>query len=127
MKKRTVKFLTGLQIEASLADNIIETGCIVPIFSRLLFETNVTKIISKNVLEKSSEKTLFFCLYFTWLCGSWKLKRIWKISHFENMTDGLLQRNQISLRWEICLICHWNIDSWKQKMFFRYVMDPKNN
>ena len=33
MKKRTVKFLTGLQIEASLADNIIETGCIVPILS----------------------------------------------------------------------------------------------
>ena len=29
---------------------------------RLLFETNVTKVISKNVLEKSSEKTLFFYL-----------------------------------------------------------------
>ena len=33
MKKRTVTFLTGLQIEASLADNMIETGCIVPILS----------------------------------------------------------------------------------------------
>ena len=51
-------------------------------FYRLLFETNVTKVISKNVLVKSSEKTLFFYLYFTWLCGSWKLKRILKNKPF---------------------------------------------
>ena len=25
-----------------------------------------------------------------------------------------------------CLICHWNIDSWKQKLSFGYLMDPKN-
>ena len=37
---------------------------------RLLLEMNVTKVISKNVLVKSSEKTLSFYLYFTWLCGS---------------------------------------------------------
>ena len=50
--------------------------------SRLLFEMNVTKAISKNVLVKSLEKTLFFYLYFTWLCGSWKLKRILKNKPF---------------------------------------------
>ena len=50
--------------------------------SRLLFKTNVTKVISINVLVKSSEKTLFFYLYFTWLCGSWKLKRILKNKPF---------------------------------------------
>ena len=54
-------------------------------------------------------------------------KEFWKNSHFENMTAGFLLSCQNTLRWEICLICHWNIDSWKQKLSFGYVKVPKNN
>ena len=35
----------------------------------------------------------------------------WKNSHFQNKTTGFLLRWQNSLRYEISLICHWNIDS----------------
>ena len=35
----------------------------------------------------------------------------WKNSHFQNKTAGFLLRWQNSLRYEISLICHWNIDS----------------
>ena len=45
-------------------------------------------------------------------------KEFWKNSQFENMMTDFLLRCQNSLRWEICLICHWNIDSWKQKLSF---------
>ena len=47
------------------------------------------------------------------------IKKFWKINHFENMTPGFLRRCQNSLRWEICLICHWNIDSWKLKRILK--------
>ena len=53
-------------------------------------------------------------------------KEFWKNSHFENVTAVFLLRCQNSLRWEISLICHWNIDSWKQKLSFVYVMVPKS-
>ena len=49
-----------------------------------------------------------------------------KNSHFENMTAGFLLRCKNSLWWEISLICHWNNDSWNQKLSFVYVMVPKN-
>ena len=45
-----------------------------------------------------------------------------RISGYCCMRAGFLLRCQNSLRWEICLICHWNIDSWKQKLSFGYVM-----
>ena len=54
-------------------------------------------------------------------------KEFWKNSLFENMLTGFLLRCQNSLRWEICMIFHWNIDSWKQKLSFWYVMVPKSN
>ena len=37
------------------------------------------------------------------------LKELWKNSHFENLRTGFLLRCQNSLRWEICLICCWNV------------------
>ena len=52
------------------------------------------------------------------------LKNFEKISIFDNMTAVFLLRCQNSLRWEISLVCHWNIDSWKQKMSVGYVIDP---
>ena len=55
------------------------------------------------------------------------IKEFWKISHFENITDGFLLRYQNSLWWEMWLICHWNIDSLKQKLSFGHVLVPKNN
>ena len=93
---------------------------------RLLFERNVSKLISKNVLVKSSERTWFFTTILPNYVVHESSKEFWKISHFENMTAGFLLRCQNSLRWEICLIFHWNIDSWKQKLSFGYVMVPKN-
>ena len=54
-------------------------------------------------------------------------KEFWKDSHFEIVRADFLLRCQNSLRWEICLICHWNIDSWKQNVSFVYVMVSKYN
>ena len=54
-------------------------------------------------------------------------KEFWKNSHFENMRAAFLLRCQNSLRWGKSSICHWNIDSWKQKLSFGWVMVPKNN
>ena len=54
-------------------------------------------------------------------------KCFWKNSQFEYMMAGFLLSCHNSLRWEICLICHWNIDSWKQKLSFGYVMVQKSN
>jgi hypothetical protein len=45
---------------------------------RLLFKMNQTKFFSKILLMKSSKTILFFYLYFTWLCVSWKPQRILK-------------------------------------------------
>ena len=52
-------------------------------------------------------------------------KEVWKNSQFENITAGFLLSCQNSLRREIGCICHWNIDSWKQKLPFGYVMFTK--
>ena len=54
-------------------------------------------------------------------------KIFWKNSQFENMIAGFLLRWQNSLRWEICLISHCIIDSWKQNLSFGYVMVQKRN
>ena len=66
------------------------------------------------------------CLSFTCILSHYTVheipKEFWKNSHFENMTAGFLLRCQNSLWWEISLICHWNIDSWKQKIFFRCII-----
>ena len=53
------------------------------------------------------------------------LKDFLKKSLFANMTAGFLLTCQKSLRREISLICHWNIDSLKQKLSFVYGMVPK--
>ena len=88
---------------------------------------NATKVISK-IYEWKVQK---LCLFFTCILPDYIAhdipKEFWKNIHFENMTPGFLLRCQNSLRWEISLICHWNIDSWMQKMFFVYVMVPKND
>ena len=54
-------------------------------------------------------------------------KEFFKNSHFEIMTAGFQLRSQNTLRWEKSLICHWNIDSLKQKMSYVYFMVPKND
>ena len=54
-------------------------------------------------------------------------KDFWKNIHFENTTAGFLLRCQNSLRYDISLICHWNIDSLKQDWSFVHVMVPKND
>ena len=76
-----------------------------------------------------NEKLKKFIYFFTCILPKYVpyeiTKEFWKISHFENMTAGFLLRGQNSLRWEICLICHWNIDSWKQKLSIGYVMVQK--
>ena len=54
-------------------------------------------------------------------------KEFWKSSNFENMTAVFLLRCQNWLRRKISLICHWNIDSWKQKFTFLCVIVPKND
>ena len=43
------------------------------------------------------------------------------------MTADFLLRRQNSLRYEISLICHRDIDSFKQKLSFGYVIAPKND
>ena len=55
------------------------------------------------------------------------IKEFWKNCHFENMTAVFLLRCQNSLRWGKSLICQLNIDSWKQKLTFVYVMVPQND
>ena len=64
---------------------------------RLLFETNVTKVISKNVLVKSSEKTLFFTCILPDYVVHENPKEFWKSNHFENMRASFLRRCQILL------------------------------
>ena len=44
--------------------------------NKLCFETKMTKVYSKIYQWKVLKTILFFYLYFTWLCASWKLKRI---------------------------------------------------
>ena len=54
-------------------------------------------------------------------------KEFWKNSQFENMLTGFLLRCQNSLRWEICLICHWNLKCWfmEAKVVFWICYGPK--
>ena len=92
-----------------------------------LFETNVTKVISKNVLVKRSEKTLFFTCILPDYVVHESSKEFWKIRHFENMTAGFFLSSQISLRWEISWFVIEILIHESKKMSFRYVMDPKNN
>ena len=54
------------------------------------------------------------------------IKEFWKNCHFENMRAIFLLSCQNSLRWGKSLICHWNIDSWKQKLSFGYDIVPQN-
>ena len=76
-------------------------------------------------LENNTNLNFFTCISPDYMAHDIS-KEFWKNSHFENVTAVFLQRCQNSLRWEISLICHWNIDSWKQKLSFLCVMVPKN-
>ena len=60
---------------------------------------------------KSSENCFYFltCILPDYMAHNFP-KEFWKNSHFENMTAVFLLRCLNSLRWEISLIYHWNID-----------------
>ena len=88
---------------------------------------NNTNLDSIFDLVKVQKLLLFFYLRLTWLLAHDITKEFWKNSHFENMRAVFLLSCQNSLRWEKSLICHWNIDSWRQKLSFGCVMVPKNN
>ena len=62
-------------------------------------------------LMKSSENCFYFltCILPDYMAHNFP-KEFWKNSHFENMTAVFLLRCLNSLRWEISLIYHWNID-----------------
>ena len=57
--------------------------------------------------------------------GNIIFKDFFKKSLFENRTAGFLLTCQKSLRQEISLISHLNIDSLKQKLSFVYGIVPK--
>ena len=79
-------------------------------------------------INRKLKKILYFVTYILTNNVPHEITQIfWKNSQFENMMAGFLLRCQNSLRWEICLICHWNIDSWKQKLSLGCVMVPKSN
>ena len=86
---------------------------------------NNTNLDSIFYLVKVQKLLLFFYLHLTWLLAHDITKEFWKNSHFENMRAVFLLSCQNSLRWEKSLICHWNIDSWRQKLSFGCVMVPK--
>ena len=73
---------------------------------------------TQNWIQFFSNKRLRNCVYhFTCILpnhmGNNIFKDFLKNSLFENMTAGFLLTCQKSLRREISLICHWNIDSLK--------------
>ena len=85
-----------------------------------LVPKNMTKVNWKFLLMKSSKKCFIFlpAFYLTmWLMVS---PKYFEKLAFENMTAGFLLRFQNSLRYEISLIYHWNIDSlmqnWSKKL-----------
>ena len=85
---------------------------------------------TQNWIQFFSNKKLRNCVYsFTCILpnhmGNNIFKDFLKNSLFENMAAGFLLTCQKSLRREISLICHWNIDSLKQKLSFVYGMVPK--
>ena len=90
---------------------------------------NMTKVNWKFSLMKSSKKHFIFLPAFyliMWLMIS-VTKEFKKNSHLENTTAGFLLKCQTSLRYEISLIYHWNIDSMKQDWSFVHAMVPKND
>ena len=105
--------------------NAIATG---PLHTYSPFTYKCHKSNIKNLLMKSSDIVFIFLPAFylvIWLMTS--PKNFEKIAILKNMTAVFLLRYQNWLRREISLICHWNIDSWKQKLTFVYVMVPKND
>ena len=92
------------------------------------FSIKVTTLNSKFSMVYSSQKIFYFftCILLDYLAHE-ITKEFWKNIHFENMTAAFLLRCQNWPRWEISLLCHWNIDSWKQKMSLGHVMVPKND
>ena len=94
----------------------------VGIYSPFTYKCHKSNI--KNLLMKSSE------IVFTFLSAFHLI--IWLMTYPKNFEKiSILKIWQLgcwnSLQWEITLICHWNIHSWKQKLFFVYVMVPKND
>ena len=78
----------------------------------------------KNLWMKSSEIVfIFFTCFLPDYMAHDIRKEFWKNVHFENMPAVFLLR----CPWELSWICHWNIDSWKQKMLFVHVIVPKND
>ena len=76
---------------------------------------NNTNLIPFFCLIKSSKIDFISHLHFTWLYGSWYQQRILKISHFENMTAGFLQRCQNLLRHFTPEMMHFQV--WKKWYF----------
>ena len=101
----------------------LATSRLVDSYSKWIWQKCHQFFINKNWKKK--------VLFFTFILPNYVpheiTKEFWKNSQFENMLTGFLLRCQNSLRWEICLICHWNIDSWKQKLSLGCVMVPKSN
>ena len=87
---------------------------------------------TQNWIQFFSNKKFRNCVYFfTCILPNYManiiFKDLKKNNLFENMTAGFLMTCQKSLRREISLICHWNIDSLKQKLSFVYSMVPRND
>ena len=85
-----------------------------------------------NWIQFFSDKKFRICVYFfTCILPNYMADYIFKDflrnSLFENMTAGFLLMCQKSLWQEINLICHWNIDSLKQRLSFVYGMVQKND
>ena len=94
--------------------------------TKIRLETKLKKVIIFFCSEKFQKIFVFFISILPNYVPHEITKEFWKNSHFGNMTAGFLPRCKNSLRWEICLICHWNIDSLTQKLSLRYVMVPEN-
>ena len=84
--------------------------------------------MSQKYYQKFINEKFGYCVYFL---TAFHLI-IWLMTYPKNFEKiSILKIWQLgcwnSLQWEITLICHWNIHSWKQKLFFVYVMVPKND
>ena len=73
----------------------------------------------KNFITKKFKNRFYFftCILPDYVSND-SPKEFKKNKHFENMRAVFHLRCQNPLRWEIRLICHWNIDSWKQNLSF---------
>ena len=85
------------------------------------------KFFKGFINEKFKKRFYFFTCILPDYVSHESPKEFWKNKYFENMRAVFLLRCQNPLRWEISLICHWNIDSWKQKLSFVYDMVPQND